>query len=203
MKEWLVIYQIKALYNKGAGLSERKITRHLGLSRNTVHKYLNMSEVEIAAGLTDTDRNKKLDEYRADIIQLLQMYPGLSAVKVLRKLRAKVANISVSDRSVRRYIQRLKQTISLKQERYYEPVLDMIPGEQCQVDGGELRGVMIGGVEATVYLMVFVLSYSRLMHVSVSVKPIDTETLSGNMMPHFVTLVACHRNAYTIKPDWW
>ncbi|SFM97714.1 Homeodomain-like domain-containing protein [Nitrosomonas communis] len=37
MKEWLVIYQIKALYNKGAGLSERKIARHLGLSRNTVH----------------------------------------------------------------------------------------------------------------------------------------------------------------------
>lgn len=177
MKEWLVIHQIKALYNKGAGLSERKIARQLGISRNTVHKYLNMSEVEIAAGLTDTDRNKKLDEYRAYIIQLLQMYPGLSAVKVLRKLKAKVANISVSDRSVRRYIQRLKETISLRQERYYEPVLDMIPGEQCQVDGGELRGVMIGGVETTVYLMVFVLSYSRLMHVSVSPRPIDTETL--------------------------
>ena len=75
---------------------------------------------------------KKLDEYRAYIIQLLQMYPGLSAVKVLRKLRTKVANISVSDRSMRRYIQRLKQTISLRQERYYAPVLDMIPGEQCQ-----------------------------------------------------------------------
>ncbi|SFM97736.1 hypothetical protein SAMN05421863_10784 [Nitrosomonas communis] len=68
-----------------------------------------MSEVEIAAGLTDTDRNKKLDEYRADIIQLLQMYPRLCAVKVLRKLRAKVANISVSDRSVWRYIQRLNK----------------------------------------------------------------------------------------------
>ena len=36
---------------------------------------------------------------------------------------------------------------------------------------------MIGGVETTVYLMVFVLSYSRLMHVSVSPRPIDTETL--------------------------
>ena len=53
----------------------------------------------------------------------------------------------------------------------------MIPGEQCQVDGGELRGVMIGGVETTVYFMVFVLSYSRLMHVSVSARPIDTDTL--------------------------
>ena len=53
----------------------------------------------------------------------------------------------------------------------------MVPGEQCQVDGGELRGVMINGVETTVYLMVFVLSYSRLMHVSLSDKPINTELL--------------------------
>ncbi len=36
---------------------------------------------------------------------------------------------------------------------------------------------MIGGVESTVYLMVFVLSYSRLMHVSLSGKPINTEML--------------------------
>jgi hypothetical protein len=53
----------------------------------------------------------------------------------------------------------------------------MIPGEQCQVDGGELRGVMIGGQETTVYFTVFVLSCSRLMHVSVSHRPIDTDTL--------------------------
>jgi transposase len=172
-----VIHQIKALYNNGAGLSERKIAKQSGVSRNTVNKYLNMPETAIATGMADTARNKKLDEYRAYIIQLLQIYPGLSAVKVLRKLKAKVTNLAVSDRSVRRYIQTLRQTISFKQARYYEPVLDMIPGEQCQVDGGELRGVMVSGVETTVYLTIFVLSYSRLMHVSVSSRPINTETL--------------------------
>jgi hypothetical protein len=78
---------------------------------------------------------------------------------------------------VRRYNQALKDEISFKQRRYYEPVIDMMPGVQCQVDGGELRGVMIGGKEITVYFMVFVLSYSRLMHVSVSAQPIDTQTL--------------------------
>ena len=95
----------------------------------------------------------------------------------MRKLKAKVETLSVSDRSVRRYIQDLKQEVSFKQARYYEPVLDMLPGEQCQVDGGELRRVMIDGKENTVYIMVFVLSYSRLMHVSVSAKPINTERL--------------------------
>ena len=172
-----MIHQIKALHNKGNGLSERKIAKQLNISRNTVSKYLNMPETEITGVLSDIDRTKKLDEYRDYIIQLLQTYPELSAVKVLRKLKAKVETLSVSDRSVRRYIQALKQEISFKQARYYEPVIDMVPGEQCQVDGGELRGVMIDGVETTVYLMVFVLSYSRLMHVSLADKPINTELL--------------------------
>ncbi len=172
-----MIHQIKALHNKGNGLSERKIAKQLSISRNTVSKYLNMPETEMTEVLSDTDRTKKLDEYRNYIIQLLQTYPELSAVKVLRKLKAKVETLSVSDRSVRRYIQALKQEITFKQVRYYEPVIDMVPGEQCQVDGGELRGVMIGGMETTVYLMVFVLSYSRLMHVSLSDKPINTDML--------------------------
>lgn len=172
-----MIHQIKALYNQGNGLSVRQIAKQLRLSRNTVSKYLKLPEPAITALLSDTERTKKLDDYRDFIIQLLQTYPGLSAVKVMRKLKAKVDDLAVSDRSMRRYIQVLKQEISFKQARYYEPVLDMIPGEQCQVDGGELRGVLIGGAPTTVYFMVFVLSYSRLMHVSVSPRPIDTQTL--------------------------
>jgi transposase len=177
MKEWNVIHQIKALYNEGNGLSARQIAKQLGISRHTVSKYLKLTAAEITDMQDATERGSKLDTYREYIIHLLQSYPGLSAVKVLRKLKAKEASLAVSDRSVRRYIQALKQAISVKQKRYYEPVLDMVPGEQCQVDGGELRGVMVGGVETTVYFMVFVLSYSRLMHVSVSDRPIDTETL--------------------------
>jgi len=106
---------------------------------------------------------------------LLRRYPKLSAVKIARKLVAKVGELEVSDRSLRRYVQRLKATINVAQPRYYEPVLDLVPGVQCQVDPGELRGVMVGGVERTVYFVVFVLSYSRLMHVGVSFEPLNTE----------------------------
>lgn len=177
MKEWIVIHKIKSLYDNGNGLTERQIAKELSLSRNTVSKYLHMPETEMAQQLDDMTRAKKLDAYRVYIIQLLQTYPGLSAVKVMRKLKAKVDSLDVSDRSVRRYIQTLKDEISFKQPRYYEPVVDMVPGVQCQVDGGELRGVMIGGKETTVYFMVFVLIFSRLMHVSVSAQPIDTQAL--------------------------
>jgi transposase len=177
MKEWIVIHKIKSLYDNGNGLTERKIAKELGLSRNTVSKYLHKPETEIARKIDEIARTKKLDAYRVYIIQLLQTYPNLSAVKVMRKLKAKIDSLAVSDRSVRRYIEGLKAEISFKQPRYYEPVVDMVPGVQCQVDGGELRGVMIGGKETTVYFMVFVLSYSRLMHVSLSAQPIDTQTL--------------------------
>ncbi len=124
-----MIHQIKALYNEGNGLSMRKIARQPGISRHTVSKYLKLTEAEITALQATTERGKKLDDYREFIIHLLQTWPGLSAVKALRKLKAKEEMLAVSDRSVRRYIQALKQEISVKQQRYYEPVLDMVPGE--------------------------------------------------------------------------
>jgi hypothetical protein len=40
MKEWIVIHQIKALYNHGNGLSARQIAKQWGIFRNTVSKYL-------------------------------------------------------------------------------------------------------------------------------------------------------------------
>ena len=110
-------------------------------------------------------------------------HPNLSAVKVLRKLKERHPELGVSDRSARRYIKVLKETVSLRQKRYYEPV-ESLPGVQCQVDGGELRGVLLGGEAATVHFVVFVLSYSRLMYAGLSlIRPIDTATFipsSGN-----------------------
>ncbi len=106
---------------------------------------------------------------------MLQTYPGLSAVKIRDRLLRKHPELSVSSRTVRRFVRRVKETISLKQKRYYEPVLDKEPGLQCQVDDGEFRGLMIGGEETRVYFVVFVLFYSRLMYVAVSREPVDTE----------------------------
>jgi transposase len=177
LKDWIMIHKIKAMWDEGRGSSQRAIAEELKVSRNTVKKYIEMSGEEIAAYQERKSRSKRLDVHRAYIEHLLQTYPRLSAVKVLRKLEAAHGELSVSGRTMRRYIEQLRETVVAKQERYYEPVLDMVPGEQCQVDGGELRGVVINGVETTVYLMVFVLSYSRLLYVAASVHPIDTDEL--------------------------
>ena len=170
-----MIHKIKALYDQGNGLTIRAIARQLGISRNTVRKYLRMDETAIAERQESRVRHRQLDDYRDYIISLLGQFPDLSAVKVLRKLKQKHPALAMSDRTARRYIRDLKETVTLRQRRYYEPI-ESVPGVQCQVDGGELRGVRIGAVETTVHFVVFVLSYSRLMYVGVADHPIDTPT---------------------------
>jgi transposase len=103
----------------------------------------------------------------------LRTWPRLSSVKVARKLREKVGELAVSERTLRRYVGQVKATVASRQRRYYEPVLDTVPGVQCQVDPGELRGVMIGGEPRTVHFVVFVLSYSRLSYVGVRFEPLQ------------------------------
>lgn len=170
-----MIHKIKALYDEGRGLSIRGIAGELGVSRNTVRKYLALPVEEISTARGQTTRCKKLDGYKAYLISLLQTYPNLSAVKVERKLRAQFPDLVCSKRSLRRFVHELKEQVCVRQPRYYQPIVDMVPGHQCQVDMGELRTVRIGGVETTVYFSVFVLSYSRLMYVVASLVPVDTE----------------------------
>ncbi len=171
-----MIHKIKALHDNGAGLSIRAISRQLSISRNTVRKYLKMSVTEIQAQQSDTERLKKLDDYRDYLVNLLKTLPKLSAVKIARKLHQKFGLTPSSDRSLRRYIQRLRQQVATAQDRYFEPILEHVPGIQCQVDPGELRGVMVADKELILYFVVFLLSHSRLMYVGLSFRPIDTQT---------------------------
>ncbi|AWB35851.1 IS21 family transposase [Orrella marina] len=170
-----MIHKIKALHDNGKGLSIRAISQELGLSRNTVRKYLRMPVEAISDQLADPSRSKRLDDHRGYLEHLLQSFPKLSAVKIARKLQAKVGELPASDRSIRRYVRTLKAQVATAQVRYYEPMLDDLPGVQCQVDPGELRKVMVGDQERTLHFVVFVLSYSRLMYVGVVFRPLDTQ----------------------------
>jgi len=91
-----VIHKIKALHDSGDGLSCRQIARKLKISRNTVRKYLAMDEPQIAAQLEDCERTKQLDEYIVYIKHQLQNAPGLSAVKLKRRLMKKFDDVNVS-----------------------------------------------------------------------------------------------------------
>jgi len=175
MKGWIMIHKIKSLYEEGQGLSKSAIARELNLSRATVRKYLSMTEAEIGHYLSEPCRVKELEEYQEMIVHLLQRYPQLSSVKIRRQLKKRGIVVSVADRTLRRYVQKLREGHFQKAKRYYEPVIDQAPGYQCQIDGGELRNVSIDGEFRTVYFWVFVLSYSRQMYVSASLKAYNTD----------------------------
>lgn len=74
-----MIHKIKGLHDDGCGLSIRAISQELGISRNTVRKYLRADEVAIATAQLDRSREKRLDEHRDYIVHLLGAFPKLSA----------------------------------------------------------------------------------------------------------------------------
>ncbi len=121
-----MIHKIKSLYNNDNGLGKKAIARELNISINTVRKYLSMDKKDISEYLAAKVRHKQLDAYRDFIVHLLVNFPQLSAVKVQRKLQAKYTELSVSSRSIQRYVKVLKETVANKQKRYYQPVQDMI-----------------------------------------------------------------------------
>jgi len=169
-----MIHKIKAMYDDGNGASIKAISRMLGVSRNTVRKYLRMTPDEVEVALSG-ERHKCLDDYRDYLSGLLENCPELKAPKIYRKLKAKVPDLPVSERSLRRYLEQLRPTLTGVKQRPYEPIVDHLPGVQCQVDGGELREVVVGGIARTLYFLVFVLSFSRLMYVATSLRAINTD----------------------------
>ena len=72
-----MIHKIKALYDEGRGSSLHAIAKALGISRNTVRKYLAMSAEAIAADHGQRGRVKRLDAHRDAIVHLLATYPRL------------------------------------------------------------------------------------------------------------------------------
>ncbi len=170
-----MIYKIKNLYDDGNGLSLKKIAKKLSISKNTVRKYVKMSPEEIAEYKSAIERAKLLDPYKEFIISILQRYEKMSATKIKRKCEERGVETDISERTYRRFVEKLKKTVLIKQIRNYEPVIDMLPGVQCQVDLGEAKTVISGKTEK-IYFCVFVLSYSRLMYISISSKPITTST---------------------------
>ena len=104
-----MLHKIKAMYDEGNGCSIKQIAEELSISRNTVRKYLRMSEEEFTEYMKDRQREKVLDKYKDYIVHLLQKYPKLTSVKIKRKLESKKQNLSLSDRTLRRYVKQLKK----------------------------------------------------------------------------------------------
>lgn len=162
---------IKVLHQQGH--SKRSIARQLGISRNTVDKYLASDNSQPRYNQRPA-RPSKLDPYKDYLQQrIAEARPiQLSAVVLLREINAQGYQGKIS--RLRQYLTTLRKVDLEPVQRFETP-----PGKQMQVDWGQMRGG-----KRPLHAFVAVLGYSRALYVEIT----------DNM--RYDTLENCHRHAF-------
>jgi transposase len=167
------VQQIYELH--GQGQSIRAIARTLGLSRNSVRKYLRSDE--IPKEQPRPARATKLDPYKDYVTERLA--DGLdNCVVLLRELRGRgyTGGITMLKELVHPHRPRAKPPTTMRFETE--------PGEQAQVDFGHFTYHTSDGSRRQLYAFVMVLSWSRALYV---------EFIRRADVP---TFIRCHLHAF-------
>jgi transposase len=164
--------KIKVLAKQG--MSQRSIAKQLGISRNTVKKYLkgNFDQPNYA---TRKSGISKLEAYKPYLhSRLAKAAPiHLSAVVLLREIKAQGYSGRIS--LLRQYLHQYRGSVEVQPIVRFETEA----GKQMQVDWGQMRGG-----KSPLHAFVAVLGYSRALFVAIT----------DNM--RYETLEACHRQAF-------
>lgn len=96
LKKYLMWYKVKELFS--TGLNKTQIGQSLGLHRQTVAKYLSMTEEEfISSQSYDRHYGHKLDGYESYVVNELRKWPFLSAPQLHDRLKEHFSDSSVRD----------------------------------------------------------------------------------------------------------
>lgn len=140
----------------GRGLGSKRIARQLGISRNSVRRYLAGATV----GFQERPAARRLDDDTLRAVhELFGTVAERNAVVIQQELASR--GIHVELRTLQRAVVRLRQeerAEALATVRFETP-----PGQQMQIDFGE-KTVRIAGQPVKVYLMAAVLGYSRRLY---------------------------------------
>lgn len=178
MVNWKMYAKIQELRNKK--FKKTQVAKQLGIDRETVAKYWEMSPDEFAA------QNKYIREckaavYKDIILEWLHQYPDISAAQLYDwlKERTGLEVLTFQQRSFRDYVRRLREEYDIKKPlhtRQYEAVDELPAGLQGQVDMGEILLATEGGKNKKVYCFAMVLSHSRYKYILWQERPYTTET---------------------------
>jgi transposase len=139
------------------GYSARKIAKVTGLARNTVAKYLENGT--LPQYKPREKRSSKLDPFKELIHELMFQRNILNAEVLFRKLCEQ--GYSGGRTIVKDYVHNLRPPNQPKAVTRYETP----PGEQAQVDFGEVKYEDSCGITHRLYCFVMILSYSRDLYV--------------------------------------
>lgn len=151
-----IVTTIRELANRGVG--KRRIAHQIGVSINTVRRYLRGA---VSPGVQVRPAAQRLTAAGCVEAQALFAGPAEGNAVVVRRLLAE-RGIAVSLRTVQRAVadlRRAARAAELATVRVETP-----PGDQLQIDFGQ-KVVRIGGRRVRVFLLVAVLSFSRRLFV--------------------------------------
>lgn len=141
---------------RDAGLSKSAVAKRVGLHRETVAKYWDGPVDEVDAPRYK-QRQSVLEPYKEYITKQLEEYPELEAQSLFHKIEK--LGYTGSARTVRRFL----ATVRPRKFREHKPV-EVLPGEQAQVDWGHLGSTVVDGTRQALYVFVMTLSWSRAMY---------------------------------------
>jgi transposase len=154
MLEPWVVDQIREL--SGQGLGKKRIARQLGVSRNSVRRYL----AGAMAGFQERPAARRLDDATLrEVHELFGTVAEGNTVVIQQELAHR--GIHAELRTLQRAVATLRQqqrAEALATVRFETP-----PGQQMQIDFGE-KIVRIAGQPVKVYLMTAVLGHSRRLY---------------------------------------
>ena len=171
MKDYTVYTKIQQL--KELGFKPSNVAAQLGIHRNTVKKYWDMDADDFQEVTRAINRIKLLTDYQGIILMWLSDHPGMSAAQVCDWLK-EYYQASFSERTVSRYVKHLRNIYGIKKhviKRDYEAVEELPPGQQVQLDFGEMMMPKIDGGSIRIRFAAFVLSHSRYKYVQFQARP--------------------------------
>ena len=142
---------VKALLEES--LPKKAIARRLGIDPRTVRKYAK----RIAAGETEPVCHRPQGKLypHTDLVRN-KVLQGLSATQIYQDLKDEIPSLEVSYETVKRMARDFRQ----KEPKAFSR-LRFKPGEEAQIDFGEIGRIDVSGENRRVYLFAMTLCYSR------------------------------------------
>ncbi|MBA4417171.1 MAG: IS21 family transposase [Syntrophus sp. (in: bacteria)] len=160
------------------GLSQREIARKLGISRNTVKKYIENKDILLEPDPGKLDRKSMLDPFKGNILAWLNEDMEYKATWIYDRLRP--MGFVGSYEIVKRAVHEIKEG----RQRVAYMRFETEPGFQAQADFGEFQIENADGTIRKLYLFSMILGYSRKIY---------SELIDRCDLPTFLD---CHLHAF-------
>lgn len=179
LQKYLMWNKVRELFS--LGLNKTQIGQSLFLHRQTVSRYLSMTEEEFLCSQSyDRHYCHKLDSYESYVVSELRKWPFLSAPQIHDRLKENFSDLpSVTSKTVFNFVNRLRLTHNLPKDseksfRPFEKQPETPYGQYAQCDFGErwMKTPVCQSIK--VYFFAMSLSRSRYKFVYFSHTPFTT-----------------------------